>query len=199
MKKIIAIALTLLTVAALTVTAFASGSAETADAEAATAAETAAAETEEGAVKTHSRGASEEIEAAVSKEDAVAAALKDAGFAEEDVTVTRTRLKETEDENGQTIAVYTVKFHTEDTTYKYHVDANTGKIIDSTVTEGVSEGHSRSERGASGEMKDAASGEAAADGEADAAASVTGKSGRGHKSSSAEADVTDVMTDTTNA
>ena len=193
MKKIIAILLALLTMAALTVTAFASGSAEARAAEAVTETEAAPAEAEAGTAKTHSKGASEEIEAAVSKEDAVAAALKDAGFAEDEVTVTRTRLREKEDENGEAVTVYTVKFHTEETTYKYHVDANTGEIIDSTVTEGVSEG--RSDK-ASGEMS--ASGEMREDGETITGSARDRRNG-GHKSASAESAASDVLTDTTGA
>lgn len=195
MKKLIAILLVLLTVAALTVTAFASGSAEAAATEAVTETEAAPAEVEAGTAKTHSKGASEEIEAAVFKEDAVAAALKDAGFAEDEVTVTRTRLREKEDENGEAVTVYTVKFHTEDTTYKYHVDANTGEIIDSTVTEGVSEGHSRggSDK-ASGEM--GASGEMSEDGETITGSARDRRNG-GHKSAAVESDASDVLTDAT--
>ena len=195
MKKIIAILLAILTVAALTVTAFASGSAEASAAEAATETEAVPAEDEADAVKTHGKGASEEIETAVSKEDAVAAALKDAGFAEDEVTVTRTRLREKEDENGEAVTVYTVKFHTEDTTYKYHVDANTGEIIDSTVTEGVSEGHSRGDSDkASGEM--GASGEMSEEGETITGSTRDRRNG-GHKSASAESAASDVLTDAT--
>ena len=187
MKKIIAVLLALLIMASLTVAAFATGSAE------ASAAEAVPAEDEADAVRTRGKGASEEIKAAVSKEDAVAAALKDAGFAEDEVTVTRTRLREKEDENGEAVTVYTVKFHTEETTYKYHVDANTGEIIDSTVTEGVSEG--RSDK-ASGEMS--ASGEMREDGETITGSARDRRNG-GHKSASAESAASDVLTDTTGA
>ena len=189
MKKIIAVLLAILTMASLSVAAFASGSAEVSAAEAVTKTEAVPAEDEADAVRTHGKGASEEIEAAVSKEDAVAAALKDAGFAEDEVTVTRTRLREKEDENGETVTVYTVKFHTEDTTYKYHVDANTGEIIDSTVTEGVSDGHADK---ASGEM--GASGELSEDDETVTESTRDRRNG-GHKSAAAESAASDVLTD----
>lgn len=199
MKKTIAIVLAILALLALSVTAFASADAgETAEpAEASTRA---------------SREMKTDIEAAVPEEDAVAAALKDAGFTEDDVTVTRTRLREKTDEDGNTVVMYTVRFHTEDTTYKYHVDAETGAILDSTVTEGVSEEHSRGEDGgrggrASGEpgedgrgMK--ASGETDEDAGGEASSEMgrrSGRSGRGNKSASSETDAAAVLTDTTAA
>ena len=113
MKKIIAIILVVLALSALAVTAFAANSTE-----------------QEPVVP-----AVEEttIEAALTEEQALAAALKDAGEKEADVTVTQNQLSDKETTNGEQIAVYTVKFSTETTTYKYIMDANTGEIYYSSV------------------------------------------------------------------
>ena len=108
MKKIIAITLAVLAMCALAVTAFASGSAEP---------EAAAQAVEETT-----------IEAALTGEQALASALKAAGEKEADVAVTRNRFSEKETTDGKKIAVYTVKFSTETTTYQYILDASTGEI-----------------------------------------------------------------------
>lgn len=113
MKKIIAITLAVLALSTLAVTAFAAGSAEQ------DVATPAAEETT--------------IEAALAEEQALAAALKAAGEKEEDVTVTQNKLSEKETTDGESIAVYTVKFNTKTTTYKYILDANTGEIYYSSV------------------------------------------------------------------
>ena len=133
MKKIIAITLAVLALCALAVTAFAAG-------DAAPAAEEAT------------------IEAALTEEQALAAALKSAGEKEADVTVTQNRLSEKTTTDGQQIAVYTVQFSTETTTYQYILDANTGEIYYSSaefqnpdvIFKGRDRGEGRGE--ASGEM-----------------------------------------------
>ena len=112
MKKILAVMLAL---CALTASAFAAGSAEPA-VDAASAA-TEAAESEKI------------IEAALTEEQALAAALKDAGEKEADVTVTKNKLTEKTLVSGEKVAVYSVKFETETTTYKYYVDGNTGAVL----------------------------------------------------------------------
>ena len=113
MKKIIAITLAVLALSALAVTAFAASSSEQ-DAAAPAAEETM-------------------IETALTEEQALAAALKAAGEKEADVTVTQNKLSEKETTDGESIAVYTVEFSTETTTYKYILDANTGEIYYSSV------------------------------------------------------------------
>ena len=103
MKKLIAITLAVLALCALAVTAFAAGDAAPA--------------AEETTIK-----------AALTEEQALAAALKAAGEKEADVTVTQNRLSEKTTTDGEQIAVYTVTFSTETTTYQYILDANTGEI-----------------------------------------------------------------------
>ena len=207
MKKIIAIILAVLALSALTVTAFAAGSAEpeTAEAAAPAAEETTAA-------------------AALTEEQALAAALTDAGEAEENVTVTKNSLSEKETADGGKIAVYTVKFSTETTAYKYILDANTGAVLYKSLEfqspdvvfqsrgkgeergksggetdreDGTTVGKTRSGK-ASGEMNAESSGTSDAD-------SVTGASTRGGRrsdsgraASGAPADET-ALTDTTAA
>ena len=177
MKKIIAILLAVLAISAVTVTAFAAGSPE-------------AAETESAAP------AKEEttIAAALTEEQALAAALKDAGLKEADVTVDRNKLTEKTTADGETVAVYSVKFSNDTTTCKYYIDANTGAILYKSLVfqsaDVVFAGHSHD--GASGEMNADANGEMNAD-----ASGEMGRSGRHHDASEdAEADV---LTDTTAA
>lgn len=185
MKKIIAIMLVLAALAALTVTAFATGSAEPA----------AAVE----AVTSASVEAEETIDAALSEDAALAAALKDAGEKEADVTVTKNKLSEKTTEDDETIAVYTVKFNTDTTTYKYYVDANTGAILYKSIefrsADVVFKSHSRGE--ADG-RSDKASGEMTGSSEMTAETGRSGKTG-GHKSSAAETDASAVLTGTTGA
>jgi len=108
MKKIIAILLALCALAALTVTASASASAEPAAAAA---------------------GEETVIAAKLTEADALAAALKDAGEKEANVEVTKNKLSERTTEDGETIPVYTVKFSTDTTEYKYYIEGNTGAVI----------------------------------------------------------------------
>ena len=167
MKKIIAILLAVLAISAVTVTAFAVGSPEAAETEAAAPAK------EETT-----------IAAALTEEQALAAALKDAGLKEADVTVDRNKLTEKTTADGETVAVYSVKFSNDTTTCKYYIDANTGAILYKSLVfqsaDVVFAGHSHDV--ASGEMNADASGE-------------MGRSGRHHAASEdAEADA---QTDTT--
>lgn len=176
MKKIIAMMLVLCALAALTVSAFAAGSAEPETTE------TAAAVQEEQS----------EIAAKLSEADTLAASLKDAGEKEADVTVTKNKLSEKTTENGETIPVYTVKFSTDTTTYKYYIDGNTGAIIYKSVEfqnpDIVLKSHSRGD-------SDKASGEMAEDSETVTESSRSGRSG--HKSAAVESGASDVLTDAT--
>ena len=169
MKKIIAITLAVLALCALAVTAFAAG-------DAAPAAEEST------------------IEAALTGEQALAAALKAAGEKEADVTVTQDKLSEKETTDGEQIAVYTVRFSTETTTYQYILDANTGEIYYSSAEfqnpdvifrgrdRGEGRGEASGEMGeggrsgkAGGEKRGRASGEM--DAEADGEAAIDGTTG----------------------
>ncbi len=115
MKKTIAMILALLALSALTVSVFAS--------------EEPAAVSEEPAAAAAASEEKTEIAAVLTEEEALAAALADAGEAEENVTVTKNRLSEKETVDGRTIAVYTVRFSTDTTTWKYFIDANTGAVL----------------------------------------------------------------------
>ena len=112
MKKYIAIMLTVLALSTLSITAFAADT------------------TQAGETGT---SASEEEKSTISfdltEKEALAAALKDAGEKEADVTVTKNSLSEKETQDGGKIAVYTVKFNTNTTSYKYILDANTGAVL----------------------------------------------------------------------
>ena len=112
MKKYIAIMFTVLALSALSIPAFAADT-------------TRAGET--------GGSASEEEKSTVSfdltEKEALAAALKDAGEKEADVTVTKNSLSEKETQDGGKIAVYTVKFNTNTTSYKYILDADTGAVL----------------------------------------------------------------------
>ena len=182
MKKIIAMLLALCALAALTVSAFATSSPEPETAAAAEEAET-------------------EIAAKLSEADALAAALKDAGEKEADVEVTKNKLSERTTEDDETIPVYTVKFSTATTEYKYYIDGNTGAVIYKSVEfqnpDIVLKSRGSSSK-ASSEMDESAgrsSGELTEDaGTADQSA----RTGR-HKSSDAVTGATEELTDTTNA
>ncbi len=183
MKKIIALLLALCALAALTVSAFASASSEPASTETV---ETAAAEETQTA-----------IAAALSEDEAVAAALKDAGENEADVTVTKCRLSEKTTEAGETVAVYTIKFETGTTEYKYRIDGSTGAIIYKSV-EFENPDYAFTSRSRSASAADnAASAEAGGEMDTDSrSAAESGRSGRsGHKSASSEPDGADVLTD----
>ena len=65
----------------------------------------------------------------LSEEEALTAALKDAGERETAITVSKNKLAEKELANGETIMVYSIRFSTDTTTYKYYIDANTGAIL----------------------------------------------------------------------
>ncbi len=168
MKKTIAIALAILALAALTVTAFAAGEA----APAAGPEETAA------------------IEAKLTEADALAAALKDAGEKEADVTVTKNKLSEKETVDGETVAVYTVRFTTDTTTYKYILDANTGAVLYKSIVfespDVVFKSREGGEDGGRGEASGEPSGEMNENGrggrassEPDGTDSASGETGRG--------------------
>lgn len=115
MKKMIITVLTVLALSALCIPAFAAETAENAEKEGT---ETTAPAAEESA-----------ITAALTKEQALAAALKDAGEKESNVTVTKNVLSEKEKQDGGKIAVYSVKFNTDTTTYNYYLDADTGAVL----------------------------------------------------------------------
>ena len=72
-----------------------------------------------------------EVEAAIgiSEKQAIETALNDADEKEEDVTVLKNSLTEKETEDGTAIIMYSVKFHTDTTDYKYYIDANTGVVL----------------------------------------------------------------------
>lgn len=170
MKKIISIVLAIAALAALAVTAFAAAEPEAA----------AAAAQEETT-----------ISAKLSEDAALAAALKDAGEKEANVTVTKNSLSEKTTTDDETIAVYTVKFETETTTWKYIIDANTGAILYKSIVfqsaDVTFKSHSRSGSDeASGEMSGRAD---KASGEMDEDGTVITRSGRsGHKSAGTDAD-----------
>ena len=111
MKKIIAI---LLALSALTVSALAAGSSEPKAAD---------------AVISASEEAAPELTAVLTEESALAVALKDAGLTEDAVAVSRNKLTEKDGADGQSIVLYSVKFSTDTTSYKYYVDGNTGAIL----------------------------------------------------------------------
>ena len=111
MKKIIAI---LLALSALTVSALAAGSSEPKAAD---------------AVISASEEAAPELTAVLTEEAALAVALKDAGLTEDAVAVSRNKLTEKDGADGQSIVLYSVKFSTDTTSYKYYVDGNTGAIL----------------------------------------------------------------------
>ena len=167
MKKIIAILLALCALAALTVSAFAASSPEP---EAAAQEETA-------------------IAAKLSEADALAAALKDAGEKEADVEVTKNRLSEKTTEDDETIPVYTVKFSTGTTEYKYYIDGNSGVVIYKSVEfqnpDIVLKSHGRGDT-------DKASGEMDADGETVADSARSDRSG-GRRSVDAASGVTEEL------
>ena len=112
MKKYIAIMLTVLALSTLSIPVFAADT------------------TQAGKTGT---SASEEEKSTISfdltEKEALAAALKDAGEKEADVTVTKNSLSEKETQDGGKIAVYTVKFNTNTTSYKYILDADTGAVL----------------------------------------------------------------------
>ena len=114
MKKIIAMLLALCALAALTASVFAAAAPQAVAAE-----EPAVIQREE----------QPEISARLSEADALEAALRDAGETEATVTVTKIRLSEKKTENDQMIPVYSIRFSTETTKYKYGIDGNTGAII----------------------------------------------------------------------
>lgn len=186
MKKIIAILLALCALTALTVSAFAASSPEPEAAE-----DTAVAAAQEET----------EITAKLSEDDALAAALKDAGEKEADVEVTKNKLSERSTEDDETIPVYTVKFSTDTTEYKYYIDGNTGAVIYKSVEFQnpdivlKSRGRSESDK-ASGDMD--ASDEMSEDGETITGSTRDRRDGS-HKTASAESDASDVLTDTTGA
>ena len=173
MKKIIAMLLALCALAAFTVSAFAASSPEP---------EAAAAAKEET-----------EIAAKLSEADALAAALKDAGEKEADVEVTKNKLSEKTTEDDETIPVYTVKFSTDTTTYKYYIDGNTGAVIYKSVEfqnpDIVLKSHGRGD-------SDKASGEPDEVGETVTESARSGRSGA-HKSSDAVTGASEDLTDAT--
>ena len=186
MKKIIAVIVAVLALSALTVTAFASGSPEPAE-------EAVAAPEAEEAV----------IAAALTEEQALAAALKDAGLKEAAVTVSKNKLSEKETEDGETVAVYTVKFSTETTEFKYILDANTGAILYKSMEFQSPDVvfKSRDRNGSDGEKSEASGemrGEAKDETEADAATGASTR-GSGRRSSTSEPDAEAALTDTTAA
>ncbi|MBQ9031602.1 MAG: PepSY domain-containing protein [Parasporobacterium sp.] len=69
------------------------------------------------------------VTAKLSEQEALAAALKDAGVSQAAITVTRTQLAEKQTDTGETIPVYTVKFSSDTTSYKYYIDANSGSVL----------------------------------------------------------------------
>ena len=191
MKKTIIIMLAILALSALTVSAFAAADAAP------------AAEPEETAV----------IEAKLTEADALAAVLKDAGEKEADVTVTKNKLSEKETADGETVAVYTVKFTNDTTTWQYILDADTGAILYKSFEyqspDVVFKGRDRSDNGDRGEMAGGemnengrgmkAGGEMAANGEASAEpARGSGRSG-GRRGASGEPDSVSSATETTTA
>lgn len=151
MKKILATIFAVLMMSALTVSVFAE------DQEAATQQKTTtqqeAATQQETAEQ---QEAAAQIAAKLTEADALTAALEDAGKKEADVTVTKNRLSEKQTTTGSTIAVYTVKFNTADTTYKYILDANTGMVYYRDVTFQSADavfkgrGHGKKESGGTG-------------------------------------------------
>lgn len=179
MKKIIAVILVVLALSALAVTAFASASPEAA------AAQTAAPAQEETTVS-----------AALTEEQALAAALKDAGLKEADVTVDRNKLTEKDTADGGTVAVYSVKFSNDTTTCKYYIDANTGAILYKSfvyqsadvvfVGRGEAGGGMRAESDSeSGDEANAGKGRAAS---GEMSEDASGETGRSHSRRSASAD-----------
>lgn len=174
MKKLIAIVLAILALSALTVSAFAAGTAS-------------------AAPTAEAREEAPEITAKLTEADSLAAALKDAGMKETDVTVDRNKLSEKTTTGGETVAVYSVKFFNDTTTCKYYIDANTGAILYKSIEfqnpdfifqsrgsgddRGEASGEMRGE--GSGEMTDGASGEMT-----DSASGDMSRSGRHHSASS---------------
>ena len=65
----------------------------------------------------------------VSEKQALETALNDADEKEADVTVLKNCLTEKETEDGTVIIMYSVKFNTDTTAYKYYIDANTGSVL----------------------------------------------------------------------
>ena len=125
MKKLITILSTILTVSALSVAVFAAGTTETEG----TGAAAPAAEESNGTEAAAPAAEETAITAELTEKQALEAALKDAGEKEADVTVTKNKLSEKEKQDGGKIAVYTVKFNTNTTSYKYILDANTGAVL----------------------------------------------------------------------
>lgn len=144
MKKTAAILLAVLALSALSVTALAASSPEQEPAEA------------DAPVR-------EEAVAALTEEQALAVALKDAGFEESEVTVDRSRLTEKTTVDGEAVAVYSVKLSNDTTTCRYYIDANTGAILYKSLefrsADIVFAGGSHSRGGTGGEMDGEASGE----------------------------------------
>ena len=112
MKKLIAIMFTVLALSAISITAFAADTAKP-----------------EGSGSSASAEEKTTITFELTEKEALAAALKDAGEKEADVTVTKNSLSEKETQDGGKTAVYTVKFNTDTTSYKYVLDANTGAVL----------------------------------------------------------------------
>ncbi|MDO5134087.1 MAG: PepSY domain-containing protein [Eubacteriales bacterium] len=131
MKKIIVMLFAVLTLSALTVPAFAVAG-DSLDTKKVEAEQQASTTQQEDSTKqegsTQQDQAATEISAKLSEADALAAALKDAGQKEADVTVSKNKLSEKQTTAGTAVAVYTVHFKTVDTSYKYILDANTGAV-----------------------------------------------------------------------
>ena len=68
--------------------------------------------------------ANKDTQPVISKDEAIAIALKDAGFTEKDVTGLRAELDRDDD-----IPLYEVDFYKDGTEYDYEINAATGKII----------------------------------------------------------------------
>ena len=136
MKKITAFLIAIITVCAMSTTAFASEEQTPADQTSASEQKTettASAETSgvfrKEKHKTTTVAEETQISAELSEEAALAAALKDAGESEASVTVTKNYLAEKKTKENEKVAVYTIMFSNDTTSCKYLVDANNGEIL----------------------------------------------------------------------
>ena len=111
MKKLIATILTVVTLSALSMTAFAT---ETTPQEG-SGSSSAAQETS--------------ITAAMTQKEALEVALKDAGEKEADVTVSKYSVSNMETSDGGTITACTLAFKTDTSTYHYVLNADSGEIL----------------------------------------------------------------------
>lgn len=111
MKKLLAVILTVVTLSALSLTAFAEES------------------TQPEGTGSSSGSQQTSIIAALTQKEALEAALKDAGEKEADVTVTRYSVSEMETSDGGTITACSLAFKTDTSSYMYVLNANTGEIL----------------------------------------------------------------------